>query len=107
MENTTNQPDEKGHDANIVLSVSGQPFPSIEEVIKTLDLAQCEIRAFYKRFNYQDSNVLRQIDSVHEALKAACANGGEAQGVSAGCCDHVEWVVRLGILQCANCGKPH
>lgn len=28
-------------------------------------------------------------------------------GVSAGCCDHVEWVVRLGILQCANCGKPH
>jgi hypothetical protein len=82
MENTTNQQDEKGHDANIVLAVSGQPFHSIEEVIKTLDLAQCEIRAFYKRFNYQDSNVLRQIDSVHEALKAACANGGEAQGVS-------------------------
>jgi hypothetical protein len=34
MENTTNQQDEKGHDANIVLAVSGQPFPSIEEVIQ-------------------------------------------------------------------------
>jgi len=69
--------------AGIYSNVSGKrpTVPSIEEVIKTLDLAQCEIRAFYKRFNYQDSNVLRQIDSVHEALKAACATvkGGPAE----------------------------
>lgn len=75
METKTTTNHAQGHNANIVLAVSGQPFPSIEEVIKTLDLAQCEIRAFYKRFNYKDSNVLRQIDTVHEALKAASASG--------------------------------
>ena len=38
------------------------------QIIKTLDLAQCELRAMYKKLGYQDSNVLREIDAVHEAL---------------------------------------
>jgi hypothetical protein len=106
MENTTNQPDEKGHDANIVLAVSG--LPELHKIrnhfvttLPTGEVTAWNMICWAKDFTrYMD-------EIIHEAEKAACANGGEAQGVSAGCCDHVEWVVRLGILQCANCGKPH
>lgn len=38
------------------------------QIIRALDLAQCELRAMYKKLGYQDSNVLREIDAVHEAL---------------------------------------
>lgn len=49
-----------------------------------------------------------QAEGSDESEGAAVASEGQGEAnMSAGCCDHVEWVVRLGILQCANCGKPH
>ncbi len=36
----------------------------IGEILEVLNLAQCELRAMYKRLGYLDSNVLRTIDNL-------------------------------------------
>jgi hypothetical protein len=80
MENTTNQPDEKGHDANIVLAVSGLTF---NDIIETLTEALREINQYeYGQGERYENETFIKVHTVREALKAACASSGEAQGVS-------------------------
>ena len=54
----------------------------------------------------QQGGVVRPALDSSDGGELLPASDGEAN-MRAGCCDHVEWVVRLGILQCANCGKPN
>jgi len=104
MENTTNQQDEKGHDANIVLAVSGLTFDTI---IETLTEALREINQYeYGQGERYENETYIKVQTVREALKAACANGGEAQSQSDGfyCAD---WN-RCGSIceeQCPACKK--
>ncbi len=81
MENTTNQQDEKGHDANIVLAVSGLTAISFlrAEVKKATPFSPFGLNKLpYVLFD--------AVAQVMEDYKAACASSGEAQGVSAGLC---------------------
>lgn len=81
MENTTNQQDEKGHDANIVLAVSG---------ISAIDFLRQEIKK-YEPFTPFGLNKLPCVlyDAVAQAMEnyhAACASGAVAKTVSVGNC---------------------
>ena len=85
MENTTNQQDEKGHDANIVLAVSG--------LTESFLLGKLE-GYIHKRDGYKEGTqpygcydlLVREFTQLLQMCQAASANGGEAQGVSDGLC---------------------
>jgi len=86
MENTTNQQDEKGHDANIVLAVSG--LPELHKIrnhfvttLPTGEVTAWNMICWAKDFTrYMD-------EIIHEAEKAACASSGVAKTVRDGCID--------------------
>jgi len=80
MENTTNQQDEKGHDANIVLAVSGltELHKIRNHFVTTLPTGEVTVWnmiCWAKDFTrYMD-------EIIHEAEKAACASGAVAKRV--------------------------
>ncbi len=77
MENTTNQQDEKGHNANIVLAVSGLTF---NDIIETLTEALREINQYeYGQGERYEKETYIKVLTVREALKSACASSAEAK----------------------------
>ncbi len=82
MENTTNQQDEKGHDANIVLAVSGLTF---NDIIETLTEALRQINQYeYGQGERYENETYIKVHTVREALKAAGASGAVDKTVSDG-----------------------
>jgi hypothetical protein len=80
MENTTNQQDKKGHDANIVLAVSGLTF---NDIIETLTEALREINQYeYGQGERYENETYIKVHTVREALKAAGASSAVDKTVS-------------------------
>lgn len=46
-------------------------LPPLPEIEQALNLGQCELRAMYKRYGIQNSNVLKLVDDCWERVKAA------------------------------------
>ena len=88
MENTTNKQDEKGHDANIVLAVSG--------LIEKWKIKHHDILDEYSK-GHQNNEVMKMyrtqmkmvLDFIDD-LSAACASGAVDKTVSDGLCDFIE-----------------
>lgn len=76
-----------------------------EDLCLFVPLTTIELEAQAQQKLNIGSVVRPEVESAKEG-ELLPESDGEAN-ISAGCCDHVEWVVRLGILQCANCGKPN
>ncbi len=87
MENTTNQQDEKGHDANIVLAVSGFDWNKYRSTI-WLANAHVNDERFLRpeKVGVLIADIKKLLHIIHEAQEAACASSGEAQGVCGGGC---------------------
>ncbi len=93
MENTTNQPDEKGHDANIVLAVSGQTLKelifAIGYTLDAIDVRATDVRRYEAK---------EKAAKILESLMAACASGavdktvcGDFYCVKDTCKEQCEW----------------
>lgn len=72
----------------------------MKQIEKALDLAQCELRAAYKRLGYADSNVLKLVDEALNQVKNC-----NIHDVSNSVCEHEKLTRHLGeFYECDGCG---
>ncbi len=103
MENATNQQDEKGHDANIVLAVSGLTESFLEWLTTNFEYVDGDW--YWKDDGEGDMNLSHS--NILELYQAACASSAVDKTVSDGCfCGSKDFVTRHMIRQCADCGRP-